>query len=197
MQIVFHNLAWYLGYELISGKEKGLLGFQRLDRLFIGQPKNEARSQNEQQAALNRLQMLCEFCGGIFLGHSYQDQKRLLDGNPKEKASVLMRIELWFNDKMFNFIAEGTRRFSPPRMKMSLPTVGRQLSLPKSIFRLKPTGDLNFPHRFQVTLPKWCEKDVELVRWILGFQGGVKVVKPQSLADQIKKIGGDILNIYS
>ena len=197
LQIVFHNLAWYLGYELISGKEKGLLGFQRLDRLFIGQPKNEARSQNEQQAALNRLQMLCEFCGGIFLGHSYQDQKRLLDGNPKEKASVLMRIELWFNDKMFNFIAEGTRRFSPPRMKMSLPTVGRQLSLPKSIFCLKPTGDLNFPHRFRVTLPKWCEKDVELVRWILGFHGGVKVVKPQSLADQIKKIGGDILNIYS
>ncbi len=174
----------------MSGEEKGLLGFQRLDRLFIGRPQNKTRSQEEQQAALNRLQMLCEFCGGIFLGHSYQDQKQFLDGNETEKARVSMMVELWFNDKMFSFIAEGTRRFSPPQMKMSLPTVGRKLTLPKSIFRLKPTGDLKFPHQFQVTLPKWCEKDVELVRWILGFQGGVKVVKPQSLADQIKKNWG-------
>ncbi|MFM6138868.1 MAG: kinase, partial [Sphaerospermopsis kisseleviana] len=70
------------------------------------------------------------------------------------------------------------------------------LNLPKSIFCLKQTRDPKFPHRFQVMLPKWCVDDIELLRWILGFKGGVKVVKPELLVNKIKQIGEDIVNIY-
>jgi hypothetical protein len=36
LQIVFHNIGWYLGYEIAEGENKGLLQFERLDRLFRG-----------------------------------------------------------------------------------------------------------------------------------------------------------------
>lgn len=196
LQIVFSNSAWYLGYELMSGENKGLLRFERLDRLFIGRPQITTRSQTEQETALNRLQQLSEICGSIFLGYNYQDQKHFLDGTKKERSQVSTTIELWFNDHIFKFIAEGTKRFPPQQMKMSLPTTGRKLTLPKSIFSLKPTEDPNFPHRFQLTLPKWCLKDIELIRWILGFKAGVKVVKPTSLVKEIKQVGEEIVNIY-
>jgi predicted kinase len=196
LQIVFSNSAWYLGYELMSGENQGLLRFERLDRLFIGKPQITTRSQSEQETALNKLQQLSEICGSIFLGYNHQDQKHFLDGTKKERSQVSITIELWFNDPIFKFIAEGTKRFPQQQMKMSLPTTGRKLTLPKSIFSLKPTGDHKFPNRFQVTLPKWCLKDIELIRWILGFKAGVKVVKPTLLVDEIKQIGEDIVNIY-
>jgi hypothetical protein len=37
---------------------------------------------------------------------------------------------------------------------------------------------------------------VELLRWILGFKGGVKVIKPKSLVNKLKQIGEDIVNVY-
>ncbi|TAE61372.1 MAG: WYL domain-containing protein [Nostocales cyanobacterium] len=196
LQIVFSNYAWYLGYELMSGENKGLLRFERLDRLFIGKPQIITRSQTEQETALNRLQQLSEICGSIFVGYNHQEQKQFLDGNNQERSQLSITVELWFNDAMFKFIAEGTKRFPQQQMKMSLPTTGRKSNLPKSIFSLKPTGDNQFPNRFQVTLPKWCLNDIELLRWILGFKAGVKVVKPKALVEEIKRIGEDIVNIY-
>ncbi|BAZ81467.1 WYL domain-containing protein [Sphaerospermopsis kisseleviana CS-549] len=196
LQIVFFNSAWYLGYELMSGDKKGLLRFERLDRLFIGKHQIINRSQTEQKTALNKLQKLSQMCASIFLGYDHQDQKTLLEGTKKERSQVLITIELWFNDSMFNFVAEGTKRFPSSQMKMSLPTTAKKLNLPKSIFCLKQTRDPKFPHRFQVMLPKWCVDDIELLRWILGFKGGVKVVKPELLVNKIKQIGEDIVNIY-
>ena len=105
-------------------------------------------------------------------------------------------MELWFNHVIFRFVAEGTKRFPAQQMKMSPPVKTNKLNLPKSMFSLKPTGDNNFPNRFQVILPQWSLDDVEFLRWILGFKAGVKVVKPQLLVDKFKQIGEDILNIY-
>ena len=39
LQIVFHNIGWYLGYEIAAGPNAGLLEFERLDRLFRGHPR--------------------------------------------------------------------------------------------------------------------------------------------------------------
>ncbi|MBD2292405.1 WYL domain-containing protein [Anabaena sphaerica FACHB-251] len=196
LQIVFFNYAWYLGYELVEGKDDGLLRFERLDRLFIGKPQTKTRSQLEQEETLKKLQKLSAASGGIFLGYNPQDQKQFLDGNKKARSQVCVTVELWFSDGMFRFVAEGTKRFPSQQMKMSLPVTGNKLNLPKSIFSLKSTGEKNFPNRFQVILPQWCLDDIELLRWILGFKAGVKVVKPQLLVDKFKQIGEDIVNIY-
>ena len=196
LQIVFSNTAWYLGYECVSGKYNGLFRFERLDRLFIGQIQTKVRSRQEQESALKKLQKLSEGSAGIFLGYNPQDQQQFLSVNKKERSQVCVTMELWFNDELFRFVAEGTKRFPPQQMKMSLPITGKRFTLPKAIFCLDKTENKNFPHRFQVILPQWSLDDVEILRWILGFKGGVKVIKPELLVNKLKQVGEDIVNVY-
>lgn len=66
LQIVFCNWAWYLGYESVGGKYAGLFRFERLDRLFIGQPQARVRSRQEQEKSLQKLQKLSASGAGIF-----------------------------------------------------------------------------------------------------------------------------------
>ncbi|MBD2440814.1 WYL domain-containing protein [Nostoc sp. FACHB-110] len=196
LQIVFCNQAWYLGYECASGKYAGLFRFERLDRLFIGQPQTKVRSRPEQENALLKLQKLAAASAGIFLGYSVTDQHQFLSQDKQEHLQVFITVELWFNDAIFRFIAEGTKRFPPRQMKMS-PPVGKSTStLSKSIFCLKKTTDKYFPNRFQLLLPKWYLDDVEFLRWVVGFGGNVKVVQPEDFRLKVKRIGESILSVY-
>ena len=83
---------------------------------------------------------------------------------------VEVRVELWCSDASFRFISEGTQRFG--QMRMSPQPEGS--SRHRSMFSLKGTGDPRFPHRFQVRLPRWSLRDVDLRRWIVGWGGEVK-----------------------
>ncbi|KOP26840.1 kinase [Hapalosiphon sp. MRB220] len=196
LQIVFCNSAWYLGYECVGGKYAGLFRFERLDRLFIGQPQARVRSRQEQEKSLQNLQKLSAAGMGIFLGYSANDQRQFLSQDKQERSQVCMTVELWFTDTIFRFITEGTKRFAAHQMKMSLPVEGGRVTLPKSIFCLKKTGDPLFPNCFRVVLPKWSLDDVELLRWIVGFGGNVKVVQSQELVEKIKGIGEAIVKVY-
>ena len=193
LQIVFHNLAWYLGYECVGkDAQSGLLKLQRLDRLFLGNFQNQHRSRQEQTKALEKLQKLLQASAGIYLGNSVEDQYRFLSRNTNKRMEVCVTVELWFDDKIFHFITEGTKRFA--QIKMSRPRSVGKVSLPKSIFCLEaPTGDKQFPNRFQTVLPKWCLNDFDLLRWILGFGGSVKVIQPSELVEKVKKVATGIL----
>jgi predicted kinase len=198
LQIIFSNLAWYLGFECISGEEPGLLRFERLDRLFLGQPKNKNRSRAEQEKSLRRLQELLKGSAGLFLGNSVREQRKFLSPDEKISLQACITIELWFTNDIYKFITEGTKRFA--QIKMSPPVVsinsGTQVNLPKSIFSLKKTKDKQFPNRFQAILPKWSLDDFDLWRWIVGFGSGVKVIEPPELVDKVKKIGSGIVEVY-
>ncbi|MEC4813309.1 MAG: WYL domain-containing protein [Scytonema sp. PMC 1069.18] len=196
LQIVFHNLAWYLGYECVSGEEEpGLLRFERLDRLFLGNTQNQSRIRSEQEKALKNLQKLVQGSAGIFLGNSVIDQHKFLSPYKKTRSQVCVNVELWFNDSTYRFITEGTKRFA--NIKMSRPKFTGKVNLPKSIFCWdEGTGDINFPNRFQATLTKWSLQDFDLWRWIIGFGGNVKVIHPPELVEKIKKMGQDIANNY-
>ncbi|WGV24280.1 WYL domain-containing protein [Halotia branconii] len=196
LQIVFYNQAWYLGYECEGGKYTGLLRFERLDRLFIGQLQNRVRSRQEQENSLQKLQKLSASSIGVFLGYSASDQDKFLSQNKQEGSQVCVTIEMWFNDVIFRFITEGTKRFPSQQMKMSLPVENVRSTLPKSIFCLKKTQDKCFPNRFRLKLPKWYLDDVEFLRWIVGFGGNVKVVKPEELIIKVKEMGRAILAVY-
>jgi predicted DNA-binding transcriptional regulator YafY len=67
----------------------------------------------------------------------------------------------------------------------------------KSLFSLSQTGDDRFPNRFRVIFPRWSLNDVDLIRWIVGFGGQVKVVKPKELVNQIARMGQEIYDIYN
>ncbi len=196
LQIVFCNQAWYLGFECESGKYAGLFRFERLDRLFVGQPQKKVRTREEQEKSLQKLQKLSAASAGIFLGYSVSDQCQFLSKNKQERSQVCVTVELWFNDAMFRFITEGTKRFPASQMKMSPPVEGKGLRFPKSIFCLSRTGDQQFGNRFRVVLPKWSLGDVEFLRWIVGFGGNVKVVQPIELVEKVKGIGEAIVGVY-
>ena len=194
LQIIFFNFAWYLGYESVTGETPGLLRFERLDRLFLGTPQTQQRSQKEQEKKLNNLQKLQKAGAGIYLGDSSKDQKLFLSSNQQEKKQVCVEVELWFNDKIYSFITEGTKRFA--KMKMSPPIKKTTSNLPKSLFSLAKTGDADFPNRFQATFPKWTLDDFELWKWIVCFGGGVKVFTPEKLINKVKVIGEGIVGNY-
>ncbi len=192
LQIVFHNIGWYLGYECVDGVNKGLFRFERLDRLFLGNKKHKSRVIKQQVNALNKLQQLYQASGGIFLGNNVKWQREYLD--KKQRSTAETTIELWFNDYIFKFISEGTNRFSIKQMRMS-PRLHKSNET-RAPFNLKKTGDNNFPNRFEVKLPLWSLDDIDLLRWIIGFGGQVKVINPPELIEKVKKMGEDIYLLY-
>ncbi len=196
LQIVFHNLAWYLGYECVGGEEEqGLLRFERLDRLFLGNLQNQFRPRQEQEKELLKLHKLVKGSAGIFLGNSVADQRQFLSQDSKKRSEVCVKIELWFNDNTYRFITEGTKRFA--QIKMSRPRFPGQANVPKSIFCWdESTGDKDFPNRFQVVLTKWSLDDFDLWRWIIGFGGSVKVIEPVKLVEKVKNIARGIIDVY-
>ena len=197
LQIVFHNIGWYLGYEVAERENKGLLQFERLDRLFRGYAQSFQRDRREQEKSLYRLQSLYQACGGLYLGRSAAGQRQFLSKASANRDSVCMTVELWFNDHTFRFVSEGTQRFPIAQMKMSPKLSGN--STPKyqsSLFSLSKTPDPQHPNRFQVKLPRWSLEDLDLRRWILGFGNQVKVVAPPELVEQIQAIGAAIAHLY-
>ncbi|MEG3862701.1 WYL domain-containing protein [Microcoleus sp. herbarium12] len=194
LQIVFYNFAWYLGFECESKQDKGLLRFERLDRLFLGRTQGKKRDRQTQEQSLQKLNQLLAASAGIFLGKTASLQQQFLSSDKKVRSGAEITVELWFSDDKFRFVAEGTKRF--PVMKMSPPVRGKQPKGSKSLFSLQPTGDAKFPHRFRVVLPKWSLNDVNFEQWIIGFNGSVKVVKPPELVEKIKNIGDRIVEVY-
>jgi len=198
LQIVFYNQAWYLGYEVAADADTGLLRFERLDRLYWGGSQRKTRSEAAQYQALNKLHRLLEASAGLFLGNSVAEQKQFLQAKKSQRKAIEIQIELWFNNAVFPFICEGTRRFSAGSIKMSPPLSGNFATQnTKSLFSLSQTGDDRFPNRFRVIFPRWSLNDVDLIRWIVGFGGQVKVVKPKELVNQIARMGQEIYDIYN
>lgn len=194
IQIVFHNIGWYLGYEVTSGEKAGLLEFERLDKLCLLSKMLKMRSPVEQKQALDRLTALYTACPGIYLGKSAEDQKKYLD--QKRRKSVEMLVELWMGDQIFQFFIEGNQRFAKKQMKMSKRPHEATRENDKALYTLEKSGDREFPNRFQVKLPKWSIGDVDLKRWIIGFGGKVKVIQPQELVEMIKQEGEGIISNY-
>jgi predicted kinase len=198
LQIVFHNIAWYLGFEQKGGTQDKLLNFERLDRLRLYQVLGHSqRSEDEQRKSLKQLTDLYQSCFGIFLGNSAEDQRKFLSKNKQTAKSVSMTVELWMTENIFKFVSEGTQRLSKSQMKMSKRPNEATKDTDKSLFTLPGSGDTDLPYRWQATLPKWSIKDVDLKRWIIGFGGQVKVVEPPELVDLIKKEAEGIIQNYS
>ncbi len=200
LQIVFHNIAWYLAYERADGPEAGLFQFERLDRLFRGRPQPQQRDGTAQRQALQRLQRLYEASGGLFLGHSAKMQRQFLSTRPATQVQATLTLELWFTDALFAFISEGTQRFPLAAMKMSpkrsKPGSPHSTVSPDALFSLPPSPDPTYPNRLQVTLPRWAEQDRDLRRWILGFGSEVKLVAPDAMVAEMAQLSQELMHLY-
>lgn len=201
LQIVFHNIAWYLAYERADGPEVGLLQFERLDRLFRGRLQPQQRNAAAQRQALQRLQRLYHASGGLFLGNSAKMQGQFLSSQPAIQSQATLILELWFTDTLFAFISEGTQRFPLAAMKMSpkRPKSGSpRPTIPfDALFSLPPSLDPTYPNRLQITLPRWAEQDRDLRRWILGFGAEVKLVAPDVMVAEMAQLSQAFIALYS
>ncbi len=197
LQIVFHNVGWYLGFELMEGPHQGLLQFERLDRLFRGYPQPQRCDRQQQQISLARLQQLYQACGGLYLGRSAEEQRQFLSKTAAVRDAVCITVELWFDDSAFRFVSEGTQRFPVAQMKMSPRLSPLAMTQPQvAIFTLPKSPDPTHPHRFQVKLPCWSLEDINLRRWILGFGDCVRVAGPPELVETIRGMGRAIAGLY-
>ena len=193
LQIVFNNIGWYLGYECKGDKNANLFKFERLDRIFINQVLNETRTSAAQIQALSRLETLYKSSYSLFLGNSVEDQQNYLDSKRRSQAEIV--LEIWCNDSIFRFIREGTKRFAANKIKMSKQGALRNPN--SKIFALPKTKDPRFPNRLQVNLPCWSVGDIDLLRWLLGFGGNIKVIQPQALVEKVQDIGSAIVQVYA
>lgn len=190
LQIVFYNIAWYLGYQRL---DDGLFRYERLDRLTARFPRR-TRSHTEQKQALQQLEHLRRSSYGLFLGNRPADQQKLLSPDATVRAQIMSELELWFTTELFQFISEGTQRFPGIQMSVYRP-LGISLSeAEREVFTLKGTSDARFPHRLKATLPCWTIDSIDLKRWILSYGDQVKVMTPEGLVKTItgtvRELGG-------
>jgi len=193
LQIIFHKMSWYLGFEHDQGAKKGLLQLEPLDRLCLGKPQAKYRSRNAQQKSLKRLLSLYQASGSIFLGDDPNQQQQYLSPEASQRQQVEILIELWLSDTGFILITEALPCFPLQHMKMSRPFNRDLMRQNRSLFSLRKTGDPQFPHRFRVDLPQWSLQDIDLHRWLLGFGGEAKVVKPDHLREELERKGQAIV----
>jgi predicted kinase len=142
LQIVFYNIAWYLGYQRLDNQ---LFQFERIDRLSA-EFTDQAHPTEIQEKAYQQLLKLQKASYGIFLGDQPHEQADFLSADPDRIKQVEATLEIWFNDAMFKFVSEGTQRFAQmsmsPRKKSSMSKAEK-----RDIFTEKGTGDPQFPHR--------------------------------------------------
>jgi hypothetical protein len=74
----------------------------------------------------------CKAGAGMHLGNSSSDQKLFLSSDVNKRMQVCVTVELWFSDRIYPFITEGTKRFA--QMKMSPPIQKTTSNLPKLYF---------------------------------------------------------------
>lgn len=196
LQIVFYNFAWYLGFEHHGGKEDGLMSFERLDRLYFENKYDLCRSTKERQTSFDKLKKLLNSSAGIYLGNSVEEQTAFLSNDKEKKKTVEVKVELHFQEEIFSFIVEGTKRFPKGQMKMSKPPNSSIHYDDKSIYSLDNNKDELRPYRFQVILPQWSLNEFDFLKWILGFGDQVKVVQPKQLRDKIIDLAQKTLNTY-
>ena len=185
LQIVFHRYAWYLGYEVIDKKHKGLLYFERLDRIKVKE-KGDKRSTEKHKSALENLNYLYNASAGIYLGRSVEAQKSFLEYKFKDKNNL--KITLYGTDKFLRFLGETSKRFLKDQIKMA-DTSHIDLPLEKETnSTLKPVNN-RAPHLYPVhlTFPKWSINDIYLFNGLFLGEETFKLTKSQRSLKKLPK----------
>ena len=70
LQLLFHNIGWYLVFEEDAiGTGVGLIRSERIDRLALRRSeRGNRRSDEAHSQALRRLELLLHHSGGIYFG---------------------------------------------------------------------------------------------------------------------------------
>jgi hypothetical protein len=202
VQILFHNIAWYLAYESMGADR--LLTVTRLDRIRRFDSKlPQQRTLAEMQQSQQRLERLCRRTGGIFLGDNHHQQAeldvdRLSDAKIQQllHKGTLERVRFRCSARVYSFIRTGAKRFPDQQMCLCGPLPSDNWTAPA--FALQPDPqDKTHPYPVELLLPAWTvAKDIDFRRWLFGFGDGLRIEAPASLREEHRRFGAGIADLY-
>lgn len=190
LQLVFHNIGWYLAYESDSvGRSIGLISTERLDRLRLSKVvMSHSRSVQRQQQRQRRLANLLRRSGGIYLGETADLATQDLISVEAFSAVQphLITVRARCTTAVFRFLREGLQRYPLEQMRFSAPDPLEGWRPPAPAidrFCLPRTDSDTHPCIIELDLPPWTvARDRDLRRWLFGFGAGLLVEAPQVLA---------------
>ncbi|SBO42699.1 AAA family ATPase [Cyanobium sp. NIES-981] len=189
LQILFHNIGWYLVYEDDSvGREEGLIRTERLDRLALRRSEGgNRREDGPHHRALARLAALLHHCGGIYFGDNLEAQLRLCSASASVRARQLTTLRFCCQGWSFAFIREGLQRYPIEHTRFSRPLPGDSWwHHPNAPHRLDPGPATDtHPYPVELDLPSWTvERDIDLRNWLFGFGAGIRIESPAALRQE-------------
>jgi predicted kinase len=201
MQLVFHNIGWYLVFEEDKvGHEQGLIRCERLDRLALRRSESGYRRSDEAHSqALARLETLLHHSGGIYFGADLEAQLQLCSPTARVRAKAMTTLRFCCQRWSFAFIREGLQRYPIEHTRYSKPLAGDTWwHHPKAPHRLEPgsPADLH-PYPVELVLPRWTvERDVDLRNWLFGLGDGIRIDAPAELRTEHQQWLRRSLDVY-
>ncbi|QPN69999.1 AAA family ATPase [Synechococcus sp. CBW1108] len=190
LQLIFHNVGWYLLYEEDQvGYGQGLLRSERLDRLALRNSHSDLRrSSDEHVAAVNRLERLLHHCGGIFFGGDLDQQLAVASSSAQRRTQALVTLRFSCAPWAFSFIREGLQRYPIEHTRFSKPLAGDSWwHHPKAPHVLEPGSPSDtHPYPVELDLPSWTvAADIDLRSWLFAFGGGIRIESPDALRQEL------------
>jgi len=201
LQLLFHNIGWYLVYEEDSvGREEGVIRTERIDRLALRSSESRYRRSDELHAqALGRLQTLLHHSGGIYFGDSLEAQLELCSPTARVRARQLVTLRFCCQGWCFAFIREGLQRYPIEHTRFSRPLPGDNWwHHPKAPHGLEPGSAADsHPYPVELDLPSWTvARDVDLRNWLFGFGAGIRIDSPVALREEHRQKLESALAVY-
>jgi hypothetical protein len=188
LQLVFHNIGWYLAYEEDAvGREFGLIRTERLDRLGLRQvDAGFARPAEARRQGVQRLTRLMEMSGGIYFGDDLEAQLELCQDDPELARAQLVTVRFLCKPWVYRFLREGLQRYPLEQMRLSRPLPGEQWRQPAAApMVLDPIPGSEHPYPVELDLPRWTvEREVDFRRWLFGYGDGITFESPLALAEE-------------
>jgi predicted kinase len=183
LQLVFHNIGWYLAYEDDAiGRREGLIRTERLDRLGWRRVDVDlTRPVEARQRAAQRLAQLMAICGGIYFGDDLDGQLAVLSGDPQRRQPWMRTVRFHCTAVVFSFLREGLQRFPLEQLRLARPLPSDSwVPHPMAPHVLEPNADDSHPYPVEVDVPVWtAERDVDFRRWLGGYGEGVVIERAQ------------------
>jgi predicted kinase len=201
LQLLFHNIGWYLVYEEDNvGREEGLIRTERIDRLALRHSERGYRRSDEaHRAALRRLELLLHLSGGIYFGDNLDAQLRLCSPAPGMRAKALVTLRFCCQSWSFAFIREGLQRYPIEHTRFSKRLPGDSWwHHPKAPHVLEPGSPADtHPYPVELDLPAWTvERDIDLRNWLFGFGAGIRIEAPLALREEHQQKLQGALAVY-
>ncbi|MCT0217847.1 WYL domain-containing protein [Synechococcus sp. CS-1329] len=200
LQLVFHNIGWYLAYELESaGRPEGLIRTERVDRLELREVHSGFRQAPAQrQRSLQRLDRLLRHTSGIYCGDDLDAQLAIGGTDPLARQRTLQTLRFRCTPYVFSFLREGLQRFPLECIRLSKPRPGEQWWRHRDAPHELEPGDGSHPYPIEIDLPPWTlAGDIDLRRWLFGFGHGVIIDGPEILRRDHRQRAEEVAELYA